>query len=359
VGRTLDRYVLREIVPLFLFGVAGFVLFFMIFDAFDRLDVFVDNKTPFKLIFSYYLNSVPYNAVLVAPMAMLLSTFRVFGQLSRFNEVTAMKTAGLSLYRVFLPVALLALLVSGISFVVGEKVMPQANRIKKKIYEEQIRGRPPRQSSLRTNLNYLGDGGRVYAVRRFDVRQRQLQEVVVQEFAAGRLTRRVDARLADWVDHRWIFRDGVLRTFRGVQETATPFDTLSFPEFVETPEDLARDEADPDQLSWRELDRYAARLADSGRPAQKYQTEKHLKVAFPFVNLMAALIAMPLATRLRRGGVAIGFGLSFLLFVAYIGLVRLGQVFGHNGQIPPLLGAWLGNLVFGAGGALLMFKVPK
>jgi len=74
---------------------------------------------------------------------------------------------------------------------------------------------------------------------------------------------------------------------------------------------------------------------------------------------MAALIAMPLATRLRRGGVAIGFGLSFLLFVAYIGLVRMGQVLGHNGQIPPLLAAWLGNLVFGAGGILLIIKVPK
>jgi hypothetical protein len=96
VGRLLDRLLLREVVPAFLIGVFGFVFFFMVFDVFERLDVFVDNKTPFPLIISYYASTVPYSAVLVSPIAMLLSIFLVLGQMARYNEITAMKNAGLS-----------------------------------------------------------------------------------------------------------------------------------------------------------------------------------------------------------------------------------------------------------------------
>src|SRR5512140_2416267 len=208
MGRILDRYVLRQLVPYFTFGLLGFVVFMMIFDAFDKIDVFVDHKTPFNIIVSYYLSGTVFNAILVAPMSMLMSTFLVFGQMSRFNEVTAMKTAGLSLYRIFLPVYLFALIVSLLVFWVGESLMPDAQKNGKRIYNEQIRGRPARQPGVRINLNYLGSGGRVYAVRRYDVRRKELHEVVIQEFGHGDLKRRVDARSAEWQNNHWLFRNG-------------------------------------------------------------------------------------------------------------------------------------------------------
>jgi LPS export ABC transporter permease LptG len=357
--RTLDRYVLRQLVPYFTFGLLGFVFFLMIFDAFDKIDVFVDNKTPFSLIVSYYASGMVFNAILVAPMSMLMSTFLVFGQMSRFNEVTAMKTAGLSLYRIFLPVYLFALLVSVLVFWVGEEIMPSAQRNGKRIYNEQIKGRPRRQGSILLNLNYLGAGGRVYAVRRFDTRRQELREVVIQEFSDGNLSRRIDAVNARWEKDRWVFKKGIVRTFEGDVESAAPFDSISFPEFTETPEDLAKEEVDPNQMSHRQLARYVERLRESGRLTAKYATERDLKLAFPLVNLMAVLIATPLATRLRRGGVAIGFGLSIVVFFVYIALVRLGEVLGHAGQLPPWPAAWLGNIVFGIAGLFLLLKAPK
>jgi LPS export ABC transporter permease LptG len=359
MGRILDRYILRQIVPFFTFGLLGFVFFLMIFDAMDKIDVFVDNKTPFSLIVSYYASGMVYNGLLVAPMAMLLSTFIVIGQMSRFNEITAMKSAGLSLYRIFLPIYAFAVIVSGLVFWVGEEVMPEAQKNGKRIYNEQIRKRPPRQGGVRLNLNHMGSGGRVYAVRRYEIRRKLLHEVVVQEFDGSLLKRRVDAHEAQWTGREWVFRDGVLRTFDGDFETAAVFDSMRFPEFTETPEDLAKEEIDPNQMNYRQLSRYVDRLRESGRLTAEYATERDLKVAFPLVNLMAVLLATPLATRLRRGGVAIGFGLSLFLFFIYIALVRFGEVLGHAGHLPPWTAAWLGNIVFGIAGLYLLVRTAK
>lgn len=359
MGRLLDRYVLRTLVPLYLAAVAGFVLFFIIFDAFERVDVFVDHKTPLPLIFQFYAAGSVYNAVLVSPIALLLAIFLVFGQMTRFNEITAMKTAGLSLYRIFLPVFLLALAVSAGAWWIGESVMPGANRVRRTIYNEQIRGRLPRVAGIRMNLNYLGQGGRVYAIRRFDVRASRLEEVVVQEFTGTELTRRIDARRADWNGWHWVFRNGIDRRFTGDAESATPFDSLSAVDCAEAPADMARDEAEPNQMDSKELGVFIQRLGQSGRPTCKYETERYLKIAYPLVNLMVALLAAPLATRLRRGGIAIGFGLSFALFITYIGLVRLGQVLGHAGAVPPAPAAWMGNVLYGAAGLVLLWKTPK
>jgi len=359
IGRMLDRYILKQIIPFYLLSVAGFVLFFITADAFERIDVFVDNHTPMALIIRYYVAGSVYNAVVVSPISLLLAIFIVLGQMTRFNEVTAMKTAGLSLYRIFAPVWLLALVISGGCWWVADAVMPHANQLKKEIYNEKIRGRPPRTGGVRMNLNYLGPEGRIWAVRRFDVRRKELQEAVIQDFGRGQLLRRVDARRATWSTNHWVFYDGVVRTFTEASETAAPFDSTVLVELSETPEDLARDEADPFQMASAELATFVKRLGQSGRPTAKYETERHLKFSYPLVNLMVALLALPLATRLRRGGIAIGFALSFLLFVLYVCMVRLGQILGHNGQMPPMLAAWLGNIVFGATGAVLLIRAPK
>lgn len=359
IGRRLDRLLVFDTVPAYLLGVTGFVLFFVIFDVFERVDVFVDNRTPLPLILRYYLCSVPYSAVLMSPIAMLLAVFMILGQMAKNNEITAMKNAGLSLYRIFLPLFLLGALVSVGIFYLGDRIMPPAAAARRQIYDEKIRKRPPRLGGIRMNLNVLGNNGRIFAVRRFDLRRSIMEDLVIQEFHDGRMTHRVDARTAEYQDGRWLFREGVTRRFDGERETASPFDSLTIPEIRETPSDLTREDADANQMSLAALKDYARRLKQAGRPSQKYDTEANLKLAFPMVNLMAVLLAAPLATRLRRGGIAIGFGLSFLLFLFYIGLVRMGQVLGHSGTLPPWSAAWLGNMVFGAMGCAMLIKTPK
>src|SRR5207249_1024199 len=117
-----------------------------------------------------------YSAIIVSPIAMLLAVFLVLGQLARHNEITAMKNAGLSLYRIFLPLFLFGLVVSGVMFWLGDRTLPGAAATRRQIYDERIRKRPPRVGGVRMNLNYLGRAGRIYAVRRYDIRRQQMQD---------------------------------------------------------------------------------------------------------------------------------------------------------------------------------------
>jgi lipopolysaccharide export system permease protein len=182
---------------------------------------------------------------------------------------------------------------------------------------------------------------------------------MIQEFDGDVLVRRLDAQEAFYEDGLWILVDGVDRTFtaEGI-ETVSPFDSLRV-EVPETPEDFAKEESRPEEMSFSHLKQYAERVRQSGSRVEPYLTELHFRFSFPFTNLVVILIASSLAVQIRRGGVAIGFGLSLGIAFAYWCLLRAGQVLGNNGTLPPLLAAWLANIVFLLFGAWLLYRTPK
>jgi len=162
-----------------------------------------------------------------------------------------------------------------------------------------------------------------------------------------------------FVDDGWTLIDGVERTFdlEGV-EHATSFDSLRVG-FSERPQDFAKEDTRPEEMSFRELRRYAERVRQSGSSVEQYETELHLRMAFPLVNFVVILIGSSLAVQLRRGGIALGFGFSLAIAFAYWSLIRSGQVLGNNGTLPPMLAAWLGNIVFISVGAWMIYRTSK
>jgi lipopolysaccharide export system permease protein len=84
-----------------------------------------------------------------------------------------------------------------------------------------------------------------------------------------------------------------------------------------------------------------------------------MKIAFPLINFVVVLIGASLSTRIRRGGMAIGFGVSLLISFVYYCALRAGQSLGHGGALPPLLAAWSANLIFGAIGLTLFLRAQR
>ncbi len=356
---VIDRYLLREFSRYYLIALGGFVGFVMLFDAFEKIDTFIDYNASFLEIARYYWFSLPYRTLLVGPLAPLLATFLALGGMTRFNEVTVIKAAGVSLYRLFLPLYVVAVLLSGLTFLVGEGVMPTYNRKARTVMQEEIKGRTLRELGSRTNVTYLGRNNRLFVIRRYDVPRRTMVDATVQEFSGDRLTRRIDARTGVWKDGGWILVNGVERRFdAGGVEQAVPFDSLRV-DFPERPADFAKEETKPDEMSFSELRRYADRVRQSGSTVERYLTEINLRIAFPLANLVLVLIGSSLAVQVRRGGIALGFGFSLAIAFAYWSLIRTGQILGNNATLPPVLAAWLGNIVFLALGAVLLVRTSK
>lgn len=346
--RLLDRYVLREQLLSLLAGLLFFVSVFIIVDVFEKIDTYLDNHVPAATVATFYLVSIPGITIQVLPMAMLLSCLLALGQIGRHNELTAMQTAGIGIGRIAAPLYALAAGVSVGVFLINEMALPPLNAQRDRIYRVEIKKQAPEGASVRANLAYLGRNGRTFLIRTYNISAQEMREVVIQEITQHTLTGRIDAESAHWEKGRWVFRRGFVRRFDRDGEHAAEFQELVIPGLAETPRDFAEAEEDPKALSFWELEHYIERLRQSGSRVEKYLVELYLKISFPLTNLIVVVIGTALALRVRRGGLAISFGLSVFISFIYYAFIRTGQALGHNGTLPPLLAAWVGNILFGA-----------
>ncbi len=357
--KILDRYLLREFLLYLALGLLGFIAIFVVVDIIEKADVFLDHNAPFPMIARFYLFRAPEVIVQVQPVALLLATFMALGQLNKFGELTAMRTAGVSLRRILAPVFAVAAAGAVSALLISEFLVPPANRERDQIYTVEIQDLRREDPRERADVTYLGAGGRIFYIRLYDIVARRMQDVSMQEFADGALVRRIDAAVASWDGRRWVFENGFMRTFEHGAEVAKPFARLPVNGITERPADFAKKTPDPDVMSYRELRAYVTRIRASGARVENFLVDLHMKLSFPLINFIVVLIGAPLATRLRMQGAALGFGLSVLIAFLYYAFMRTGQALGHNGALPPYLAAWLGDLVFGLVGVVMMAEAQR
>ena len=108
-----------------------------------------------------------------------------------------------------------------------------------------------------------------------------------------------------------------------------------------------------------ELHRFVRKIRLLGGDSQRWMTDFYLRIAFPLSNFFIILFSVPFVYNRRKRSLTIGFGISLAICFFYFGLVKMGQVMGENGQLPPLLGACLGNGIVGIGSLINLFKTRK
>lgn len=359
--KILDRYLLLEFTRALLFCLFAFVFIFITVDLFEDIAKFIDKKVGLFTLYRFYFFQIPSITVLIIPVASLLSCFFSVGAFSRRNELSAILTSGISLHRTLLPLFLFGLFLSFFVFLMNEILVPYGNKRKKRIEHVEIEKRPPTNPYYKKDFNYLGGEGRVYRAELFDGGKKELLKVTYFEFEKNSiLKRRIDAVKAVWSEEGWIFHEGVMRTFgAGGDEDLLTFEKLPLPQLKETPLDFSREVKDPEEMSFLELIRYIQKKKRGGEEVEKEEVDLHTQFSFPLANLIVILFGAPLSARIRRSGVAFGFVLSLALCFLYWGMLQISKAFGQNGSIPPLLAAWLPNLVFGGWGIVLLWRARR
>ncbi|MCG3153809.1 MAG: hypothetical protein DKINENOH_00399 [bacterium] len=370
--RLLDRYLLRKFLFILAFSLVAVISIFIIIDLVERLSDYIDRQVPVMVIFSYYFYYTPYIIVLMVPIAMLLASMFSVGQLSKHNELTAMKASGLSIHRILLPLFGLGLLVSLLMLVFAETVMPEANQRRAELKSQYIdrlpRNLPTRHSNLylqerlpENNVRRNGEFPEMPRSRRvfigyYNAADSSANKISIQEYDGVFIVRRIDATAMRWRGGHWVAFKGYERSFEGESETATPFDTLQLPQLSFTPEVLTKVQKDPQEMSYRELEHFIAEVANNGGDPEHWLVDLYLKISFPFTSLIIILFGAPLAAGRVRSGGAVGVALTLVITFLYFGMVKTGQSLGQNGTIPPLLGAWLGNGMFLLGGIFVLWR---
>jgi lipopolysaccharide export system permease protein len=357
---VLDRYLTRSLLLPLGGSLGSFLTLAVIVDLFEKLDTFLDNAVPTGLVVQYYVATLSFLFIIVLPVATLIAVLFALGGMARRNELIAMTASGVSLYRILRPVLVVGLAMSLVGLAFSTELVPRGNHHSSEIYDHEIKGRPRISGSQRRDLSYLGSGGRFFLIRRFDGDAGSMEDVVLQQFTEGTLVHRVDAERADWDGNRWVFHDGYIRHFR---ENGPPkvesFSERTFDDMTETPRDFLRPDKEPDEMTLPELRDHIRRTAASGGDVTGLHVDLQTRFSFPFASFIVVLLGAPLTGAIRRGGHALGFGLALLVGFVYYILLQIGETYGHNGTMPPVLAAWIPNIFFLALGLVGLWRTRK
>jgi LPS export ABC transporter permease LptG/LPS export ABC transporter permease LptF len=363
----LDDYVLREFITTFALVLSGFVLLMLFFTFFDLLGDIIRNRTPLVTVGEYLINLTPDMVYQITPLAVLIAALVVFGVLNRTNELTAMKATGISLYRVILPILLIAAAMAAGLFLFDQSYLPAANR-RQDALRSVIKGRPP-QTFTRPDHQWIfgeqepGQPGRIFYYEFFDRDHARFANIWVFEFnpETFSITRRIFATSAHWEPQlgQWIFEQGWQRNFSGITVTSyNQFKVASFPEIGEQPEYFTGETRQSQDMSFGELQRYISDLRQRGIDTKRLSVQLNLKLAFPLITLVMAVLGVPFALSMGRRGsltsVAAAIGLAISYWVASNTFEALGNV----NLLPAMLAAWSPDLFFALMGGYLLLRTP-
>jgi lipopolysaccharide export system permease protein len=351
----LTRYILREITKIFVIILLAFVMIYVVVDFFERIDNFIEAGAQLRYMLIYIFFKLPLVVDQMTPVAMLMATIIGLGLLARGNEIIALKASGVSPFRLIVPLLFLATLISLISFINSESIVPYTNRRVNAIWKTRVDKESPEFIYKYESIWYKGVDA-IYNIRTCDVAAKTLLGVVINQFGQDfRTTQRIHAQRAVWKDGRWHFLNGTIKQRqRDGTFTISTFSEMIFP-LHETPEDFEKGIKPSDEMGFGELRRYAEKIEREGYSARTYWVDMHVKLAFPCISLIMGLMGIALAFRKEKGrGVAAGIGFGFAIIALYLVTFELFRTLGYTGIVPPFLAAWASNILFATVGTCLI-----
>ena len=357
--RVIDLYILRTCLVYLLLTLGICTSLFYLFTFFELIDDIFANRLPYSLLLEYFLYLVPYVLVRLVPISILIAALVTFGLLDRTNQVIALRSCGVSIYRAAVPVLTLALMISGFMFVLQEYVLPYANQRQDNL-RNVIKGRPA-QTHYQLGFSWIfGEDNRLYNYNYFDPANDLFAGIAIYQLdiRENRLFRHVYARRAQWdpQTRTWTLLHGWERRFNQGRIEFSTFSEMRS-SLMEAPAYFEKEVKESSKMTYGELREYIASLQRGGFEVDRLKTELHKKISFPFVNFIMSILGIPFAFTLGRKGALYGIAAGVFLGIAYWGAFGVLEVLGSSGLLSPLLAAWGPNLMFGAGGVLMLSAV--
>jgi lipopolysaccharide export system permease protein len=379
----LIRYLLREHLRIFGLCLLGLTSIYLIVDFVEKIRKFVHYQAELRHVLWYFTLKLPSILFQVTPFAVLMSSLLTLVILSRNNEITAMRSSGVSLYRVVIPFLGIAQAVSLLMLWANDAIIPGANQHAELVREMQIERRTPRaffqgneiwvrlgnQTLMRGDLVEEPTMINLRAFNLFKDKADKPSALKIYGISLYRLNPDFsiqEVQVAKEILHengQWLLVSGMSRSLDADQSVkTTPFDRLPIT-LNQKPEDFRRMVGiSSEALSLRDLSAYVERLREDGYNPARYATDLFGRTAFPFVCLIMALIGTSMSlmeTGARGTGLVKGVGYSLLIGFLYWATHAGALAFGRGGVLPPLLAGWSANMLFLSFAGYLFLRVRQ
>ncbi len=357
----LDWYVLKHGLRVSMLAAVALLGLFYIATFIDLSNHLFTGRTTGVMILRYLWWASPQYAYYLVPLAVLMGALVTIGALTKNSELIVMRACGISLYRSAAPLLILAIIGSAILLGLEEGILAYSNRRADAI-NNAIRGRLPTTQEL--NRRWVtANNGTIYQYLYFEPGQKRLNGLSIYEFGKDPsiLARRSYYESASFPGDReekgqvmWQGAKGWRRDFQPKMHF-TEFDNRAV--VMEGPGYFASERPDAQYMSYRQLSEYVTSLEAGGFNVVPYVVAMHRKLAFPFVTLIMALIAVPFAVTTGKRGAMYGIGAGIVLAILYWTAISVFGAVGAGGLMAPALAAWAPNIIFGCGAMYLLLTV--
>ncbi|MGX8695905.1 MAG: LptF/LptG family permease [Prevotella sp.] len=347
--RRLDRYIIRKFVGTYIFAILLIISISIVFDFNENMAKFATNHAPWRaIVFDYYANFVPYFANLFSPLFVFIAVIFFTSKLAGNSEVIAMLASGTSFKRLMRPYMLSAALIAGINYYLGAYIIPSGNIVRQNF--ETIYKNKSKNTSASNVMLQVGPGVIAY-IQQYDNNVKRGYGFGLYKFEKKKLVSHMTANVIQYdtisdVRYHWKATNYKIRTLKGLREkieTGSSIDTLIMME----PMDLVYSKGQQEQFTSPELLRYISKQQERGSTnVVQYEVEYHKRIATSFASFILTVIGASLSARKRKGGMGLALGIGLALSFAYILLQTVSATFALQANFPPVLAAWLPNILY-------------
>ena len=347
--KRLDWYIIKKFIGTYIYSIALIISISIVIDINENLAKFSEYHAPLKaIVFDYYMNFIPYFANLFSPLFVFIAVIFFTSKLAGNSEIIAMLAAGVSFKRLMRPYMISCILISVVSFYLSGYVIPHSNVIRQN-FESLYKNKKKTTAADNVMLN-VGKGTIAY-IQHYDNNTKRGYGFSLDKFQDKKLVSHMTAMEIQYdtisdSKYHWTAQNYKIRKFNGYREqieNGAKRDTTILME----PNDLVYSKGQQETFTNPELSDYISKQIDRGSSnVVQYQVEYHKRIAASFASFILTIIGLSLSAKKRKGGMGMYLGIGLALSFGYIMLQTVSSTFAINANLPPIIAAWIPNIIF-------------
>ena len=345
----LDWYIIRKFIGTYIFSIVLIISIALVFDFNENLSKFTKYHAPWRaIVFDYYANFIPYYSNLFSPLFVFIAVIFFTSKLAGNSEIIAMLSSGVSFRRLMRPYMISCVLIASVTFYLNSFVIPHGTVIRQN-FESLYRNSKKNTSAENVQLQ-VGKGTVAY-IQHYDDRYKRGYGFSLDKFEGKKLVSHMTAMeiqydtIAD-AKYHWKATNWKTRTLVGLREQIVTGDVKDTVILME-PTDLVYSKGQQETFTSPELLDYISKQTSRGSGnVVQYEVEFHKRIAMSFSSFILTIIGLSLSARKRKGGMGLYLGIGLGLSFGYIMLQTVSSTFAINAGTPPVLAAWIPNLIF-------------
>ena len=347
--KRMDWYIIKKFIGTYIYSIALIISISIVIDINENLAKFSEYHAPLKaIVFDYYMNFIPYFANLFSPLFVFIAVIFFTSKLAGNSEIIAMLAAGVSFKRLMRPYMISCILISVVSFYLSGYVIPHSNVIRQN-FESLYKNKKKTTAADNVMLN-VGKGTIAY-IQHYDNNTKRGYGFSLDKFQDKKLVSHMTAMEIQYdtisdSKYHWTAQNYKIRKFNGYREqieNGAKRDTTILME----PNDLVYSKGQQETFTNPELSDYISKQIDRGSSnVVQYQVEYHKRIAASFASFILTIIGLSLSAKKRKGGMGMYLGIGLALSFGYIMLQTVSSTFAINANLPPIIAAWIPNIIF-------------